>query len=191
MAFGDVHIYTFTGEIPDGASNHPLIADGETWTAVVALDIDTPDENFDPQFGVYTGAVQFGTLEFSGGFENTLDLTIGDAFVLDNVGASDSVRVRGFDDFGFGYNFQVNNENLDTIMGDGFLEPGTVITPFDNPAQLEFFQLTLIDELGEVSYFANQVNNVTLSVSVAVPEPGTSLVLALLAFGCAGSRRRR
>ena len=184
-ANADIHVYTFTGQIPDGASQHPMIADGETWTAVMGLDIDTEDTNFDPEFGVYTGAVRFGSLTFSGGYDPNIDLSLGDAFILDNVGFSDSVRVRGV-----GYTFQVNNEMLDTFSGDGFLDPGTVITPFDDPAQLEFFQLTMIDDLGMVSYLANQTNNVSLSVSVAVPEPATASILIGLLFGAVCRRRR-
>jgi hypothetical protein len=181
----NINIYTFTGQIPDGASEHPMIADGETWTAVIGLDIDTKDENFADEFGVYTGAIRFGDINFSGGYETNLDLSTGDAFILDNVGSSDSVRVRGPN-----WTVQVNNENLDTIMGDAFLPVGTVIEPFDDPAQLEFFQLTLIDDLGQVVYWANQENNVTLTVSAGIPEPNSAgIVAAIMAVNLI--RRRR
>ena len=146
-AQGQIHLYTFTGELPAGASNHDFVADGESWTAVIGLDVSTIDSELNPEFGVYTDAVRFGSLNFSGGYESGLDFNQGNAFILDNVGASDSVRVSGP-----GYTFQVNNENLDTIIGDSFLNLGTQITPFNDPAALEFFQLTLFDEFGSINY---------------------------------------
>ncbi|MEM9412167.1 MAG: hypothetical protein AAGA30_13710, partial [Planctomycetota bacterium] len=167
MAAADFLDYTFTGVIPDGASQHAMVADGETWTATMRIDTTVEDVNPNPNVGLYETAVLFGTLEFSGGYETTtIDFSGATVFVLNDIFEADSIRVRGASGL-FNFTFQANNEDLSTLSDELLPEAGTTIDPFPGVGTFEYFQLTFDDELGFINYFANTANNVSFSANTA------------------------
>lgn len=188
-AFADFYRYTLSGTLPDGASTHPMVLDGEQWTASFIIDSTTFDTNPDPNVGLFEGAVISGNLEFSGGYvAASTDFSGGTAFALNDVFEADSLRIRGESGMS-AYTFQANSEDLSTLDSDLLPTPGTTITPFPSPSTFEYFQMAFDDELGTIVYFANQENNVTFSATI-IPEPSTGFAIFLVtAF--AGLRRGR
>ncbi len=176
LVHADFYVYSLSGTLPDGASLHPMVSDGEDWTASFVIDSTAGDTNPDPSFGVFEGAVVSGNLEFSGGYvAATTDFSGGTAFALNDVFSADSVRIRGESGI-HDFVFQANSEDLSTLNSDLLPTPGTVINPFPDMATFEYFQMAFDDELGSISYFANQANNVTF-VATAIPEPGCTVAL--------------
>ena len=184
----DIYVYTFNGTLPDGASTHSMVSDGEDWTARILVDSTTPDTNSAVDFGVYEGAIVSGTLEFSGGYSaDTFDFSGSEVLILNDVFGADSISARG--EFGINnFVFQANNEDLTSLLTEDLVGPGFTLDAFPEPATFEFFQLLFTDEFGTLSYFANQTNNVSFSAS-AIPEP-TCLPVAMLAAALVSRRRR-
>lgn len=186
----DFYQYVFSGIVPDGVSNHSMVADGEVWTATMIIDSTTADDNSDPQFGVYTGAVVSGSLVFSGGYEPFVDFSGATAFALDDVFApadADAVAVRGeFNDSN--YVFQANTTDLSTLTSDALVGPGVSFDSSPSPSDLEYFVFTYADEFGDIVYFGNTANNASFSAT-AIPEPGFSGFVLLAMAGI--SRRAR
>jgi hypothetical protein len=189
VSSADFYQYTFTGFLPPGASSHSQVADGETWTAIMLVDPSVAvDTNPDPNFGVFPGAVVFGSLAFSGGYvAATTDFSGATVTVINDVFA-DAVRVRGESGL-HDFTFQANSETLSTLVSDMLVGPGTTVVPFPDPTVFEFFQLSFDDEFGTIFYFSNQSNNVSLTVT-AIPEPAVPLVAPVLA-GLFFRRRRQ
>ena len=184
----DMYEYTFVGTLPDGASSHSMVADGEIFTARFTIDSTVFDTNPDPNFGVWENAVVAGSLEFSGGYvAGTTDFSNGTAFALNDVLEADSVRVSGESGLS-DFVFQASSQDLTKFDSDALPTPGTVINPFPDPAEFEYFQIAFDDEFGTINYFANQANNVTFTAT-AVPEPGSMLV-AILSSAVLFNRRR-
>ncbi len=186
--YADFYHYSFSGFIPDGASNHSQISDGEIWTAQFVIDSTTADTNPDPQFGAYAGAVVSGTLEFSGGYETLIDFAGANAFALNDVSTADSVSVRGA--FGTSiFVFQANREGDSVLDSDALPGPGISFDSFPAQTVLEHFVFTFGDGNGDVVYFGNIANNVSFAAT-AIPEPSSGCILmASLLSACRRSRK--
>ena len=191
-ALADFYQYQFSGVIPDGFSNHSLVADGEVWTATLIIDSNTADVNPDPKFGVYEGAVVSGTLEFSGGYTPVVDFSGATAFALDDVFApadADVVSIRGeFNDSNFV--FQANTTDLATLDSDELAGPGLSFDSFPSNADLEYFVFTYGDQFGSIEYFGDTANNASFVATAVVPEPSGFTMLALLGVMFSGRRSR-
>ena len=87
LSNADVVRYTFSGELPTGASQHSEVSDGETFTASFTV-MRPGDDLFpdDPTLGLYGSAVVEGTLSFSGGYVSPLDFSGFNVVVGDNNG---------------------------------------------------------------------------------------------------------
>ena len=188
-AAADFLDFTFVGTLPAGASQHSMVSDGEIWTAVMRVDSTTADVNSNPNVGLYEGAVVFGSLEFSGGYvAESTDFSGSTAFILNDVFSADSIRVRGESGLS-DFVFQANSEDLSTLTNDLIPGPGTTIDPFPSIGTFEYFQLTFDDEFGFINYFANVENNVTVTITQAIPEPGVGAICFL--FGAFAIRRKK
>ena len=77
-------IYTITG-VYTGRS--PLVADGESFTAVFEIDDTIVDSNpDDSNRGLYTGAIVSSSFSFSGGYTSKVDFSGGNVIVLPDHG---------------------------------------------------------------------------------------------------------
>lgn len=92
IAHCDFVTFEFTGTVPEGASSHSMVDDGESFVATFTVDNTVPDsEQEDPTVGIYDLAVVSNSIEFSNGysvsFEGLGQLVVGDNFdgILDAV----------------------------------------------------------------------------------------------------------
>lgn len=179
--------YTFTGVIPNGASGHDMINDGESFVASFIVDTSTPDTFAGLNFGNYDGAVVSGSLEFSGGFASSLDFSAGDITVNDN-NSQDSV---GGTFSGDGLLIIAANQfvDLDTLSSDALPEAGVSFDPTPSITDSNTLQIIYLDDFGSVIYTTSVANNISFSAT-AIPEPTSVSVLFGLLLSC-GARRRR
>ena len=170
-AFADVN-FTFTGVIPDGASTHSMIEEGESFLARFRIDTSViPDLDVFPNAAIYEQSVRFGFLEFSGGFKSPNDFAGIDSDVqndaVDTRFCNPNVRDDCFaDTVGVqipGQSFSVGVFSLDTSVIDSLdiPEPGTSIVGNPNPYTGPYPTLQLIynDSLGRIFYLAGDANN--------------------------------
>jgi len=187
----DLMEYTFTGVLPEGASQHSKIADGESFIGRFVIDstaIDSqPDEDF---VGNYLDAVIFGTLQFSGGYFKS-GFTGSRVLVLDNVTGADAISVRT-DSLTSNASIlvQANSENLDTIVGDAMLAPGDGFDSWPGQTEIERYQLIFGDDFGLVFYFGNVAHNVDFRATHYIPEPSAILLLCGVTLIMVQYRRR-
>lgn len=77
-------IYEFRGTLPPGASSHPEVEDGETFTATFIVNTSVADTLSETYAGNFPGASIIGTVRFSGGYVSTTNFTNGDVNTNDN-----------------------------------------------------------------------------------------------------------
>ena len=166
QVFADVN-YVFTGQVPDNAANHPMIDAGESYVAKFRIDDKKRDSRSEPELGLYFSAVQFGTVEFSGGYQAPYNFAGLQAVVLNNAQNSDSVAIQAS-----GLAFAVGSTNfvdLDVLDSDALPQAGVTFDPapipYDGPIQL--IQLIYTDSLGSVQYVANTQHDVDFAATYA------------------------
>ena len=192
-------IYEFSGVLPNGASLHPMVADGESYTVTFRIDDSVTDSSVDPTLGIYLGNVLSGAIEFSGGFSQNLSTQ------------ADGYRVVVYDNFEFGGVFldgvsvRIDPATTDTVLMS-VAETSTAGSLFDDDSlpgagtsfasssssggpTSNWFQMKFTDEItGErVRYFAFSSFDTVFSASV--PEPSCFMLLGV--FGLVGFARRR
>ena len=147
------------------------------------IDEAVEDEAFDdPTFGSFQNSILSGSLEFSGGFVATLDLSIGGILIgNDFAGIVDVIQAGGGN-----FNVQANTSDLSAFESDQLPIPGTILNSNDT-APSDFIQLVYGDDFGLVAYGVENASNVNFSAT-AVPEPtGILPLIASLVY----LRRRR
>jgi len=189
--------YTITGEIPTGASTHSMVADGETFTGIFLADLTTPDLlddglPGDDEFGLFFNAISGGTLEFSGGYVSTIDFSDYTISIFDNS----PVDGFGYDGIQIGeptseFRAQVNNfDDPNAVTSDSLPGVGSVVNSAPGIAPTNVLAFEYEDALGAIGYSSLDANNVTLTVTSAVPEP-TSCAILMACTGLALTGRRR
>jgi hypothetical protein len=175
----DLWEYTFTGVLPEGASQHSKISDGESFVGRFVINSSAIDSQPDEDFvGNYLDAVIFGTLQFSGGYFKN-GFTGSRVLVLDNVTGADAISVRT-DSLTSNASIlvQANSEDLDTIVGDAMLGPGNGFDSWPKQTEIERYQLIFGDDFGLVFFFGNVSHNVSFHATHYIPEPSAVLLLA-------------
>ncbi len=164
---------------PLSAGQAPEVLNGESYVAEFLVDLSVGDSDPDPTMGLFTDAILFSSIEFSGGYVSATDFTGGD------------VRV-----------------NVDSGGGNIFIDQDSAIGPhsfliFDvgNPFALD----TLPTDLGslvvgnpQVTFTFNEPTGQLQSLSTgdlvgfpaAVPEPSTACLLGFGVLACALRRRK-
>ena len=89
--------YKITGIFDDTGFGSPLVASGETFTAIFEIDDSVVDANpSDPLRGEYSGAIISSSFTFSGGFTSMVDFSGGVVTVLpDNGGGGIILQSAG------------------------------------------------------------------------------------------------
>lgn len=182
--------YTFTGVIPVGASGHSQVSDGESFVASFIVDTTVPDtEPGDPTLGEYLVVVQSGSLEFSGGFNSSLDFSGLNVFVGDDFADTFDAVLVGNDDFTF--LVQANQfEDLSVLNSDALPGAGDAFAPDGGGAGVSNNQLSYTDDFGSIFYDTGDANNISFSAT-AVPEPSAVSLFAFLAITATTRRAKR
>ena len=188
FSHADLVVYTFSGVLPSGSTNHLEVSDGESFTATFLVNDGVIDGESDPKIGDYVGAVVSGTLSFSGGYISPYDFSGYNINVLDDVNLTDSVTASLPTQLVV---FSViNNVDLNSLNSDELPGPGTFFSSDDSNSGISGSpQFNYIDDRGMISYTTSNASNTSFRVSV-IPEP-TSFVLILGTSLMAIGRRRR
>ena len=183
-------LYSFDGNVPAGASNHPLIANGETFTALFEIDFTTSDViPADSTQAEYQNSLISGMVSFSGGYESPLSFATGNVLIGNNLDIFgefvDLVQVNSGDNV-----FQAVTTDLASLSSDQFPLPGQILNSSVGDEITEFFQLNYLDEFGSVIYSSAQSSNVNFTAT-AVPEPnGTAMLITIVLISSVFRLRR-
>ena len=183
--------YSFNGTIPAGVSNHPLIADGEAFTALFEIDFTSPDNvPEDSTLGVYENSVISGLVSFSGGYESPLSFATGDVLIANNFVDSgvfvDAVQVNSA-----GARFQAVTTDLASLASDQLPFPGQILNSNSvGDGTQALIQLSYTDDIGSINYSVVQSPNVNFAAT-AVPEPNSAALLITIVLLSNVFMRRR
>lgn len=180
-------IYTFKGTVPTSIiPTNPAVSPGESWIA--SFVVKQVPGIYDTHSAKYPGAVVNGWLRFAGGYQSPYSFA-GFTVNVHSSSSDDEVAVYGTVDGH--YIRMASNSDLNPLLSTDMPLPGKQFQPHPLPnLGAAYFQLTYVDDLGEVSYYARTSNNVSFAATV-VPEPTSLTLVSLLGGSLVLARRRR
>jgi hypothetical protein len=178
-------IYTFKGTVPTSIiPTNPAVSPGESWIA--SFVIKSVPGIYDTHSAEYPGAVVKGSLRFSGGYQSPYSFAGFNVNVHNS--SDDGVAVYGTVD---GHYIRIASmTDLNPLPSTAMPLPGKQFQPHPTIHGAAYYQLTYVDALGEVSYYARTSNNVSFAAT-EVPEPTSLAVASLLGGSLVLARRRR